>query len=74
MTKDTVMGDEIGAEVARKLLVYMGLRLTRLISGDSVYRDMDVLVVQDGGCSPGYNPVTAYLCEYFDVSQFAGNV
>jgi 6-phosphofructokinase 1 len=31
-----------------------------------LYANMDVLLVQDGGCAPGYNPVTAYLTEYFE--------
>ncbi len=28
--------------------------------------NQDVLLVQDGGCSPGYNSVTAYLVEEFE--------
>lgn len=28
-----------------------------------MYREMDVLLVLDGGCSPGYNAVTASLVE-----------
>jgi 6-phosphofructokinase 1 len=27
---------------------------------------MDVLMIQDGGCAPGYNPVTAFLTEYLE--------
>ena len=34
--------------------------------GDSLYDEMDVLLIQDGGCAPGYNPVTAYLAEYLE--------
>ncbi|MBN1826821.1 MAG: 6-phosphofructokinase [Candidatus Eisenbacteria bacterium] len=28
-----------------------------------MYREIDVLLVQEGGCAPGYNPVTAFLTE-----------
>ena len=28
-----------------------------------MYREIDVLLVQEGGCAPGYNPVTAFLAE-----------
>ena len=27
---------------------------------------MDVLLVQDGGCAPGYNTITALLTEHFE--------
>ena len=27
---------------------------------------MDVLIVQDGGCAPGYNTVVAFLTEHFE--------
>jgi 6-phosphofructokinase len=38
--------------------------------GFSLYRNIDVLIVQDGGCAPGYNPVTAYLSEYLEKAGF----
>jgi 6-phosphofructokinase 1 len=28
-----------------------------------IYNEIDVLLIQDGGCAPGYNPVTAFLTE-----------
>jgi 6-phosphofructokinase len=31
-----------------------------------LYNEMDVLLVQDGGCAPGYNSVTAYITEYLE--------
>lgn len=34
--------------------------------GDTLYDEMDVLLIQDGGCAPGYNPVTAYVAEYLE--------
>ncbi len=33
---------------------------------EAMYREMDVLLVQDGGCAPGYNPVTAFITEYLE--------
>ncbi|MFC1824639.1 6-phosphofructokinase [Thermodesulfobacteriota bacterium] len=26
-----------------------------------MFQDMDILLIQDGGCAPGYNPVTAFI-------------
>jgi len=31
-----------------------------------LYNEMDVLLIQDGGCAPGYNPVTAFLTEHLE--------
>ena len=31
-----------------------------------LYSSMDVLIVQDGGCAPGYNPVTAFVVEHME--------
>lgn len=43
-----------------------------LISSDLekevVYREMDVLLIQDGGCAPGYNTVTAFVNQYLEQS------
>jgi len=33
---------------------------------ETLYNEMDVLLIQDGGCAPGYNPVTAYISEYLE--------
>lgn len=33
-----------------------------------LYSEMDVLLVQDGGCAPGYNSVTAYITEYLETA------
>eukprot|EP00455_Lapot_gusevi_P040988 TRINITY_DN4704_c0_g1_i5.p1 TRINITY_DN4704_c0_g1~~TRINITY_DN4704_c0_g1_i5.p1 ORF type:complete len:406 (+),score=153.18 TRINITY_DN4704_c0_g1_i5:165-1220(+) len=35
---------------------------------------MDVLIIQDGGCSPGYNVVTAYLSQYFEKAGMSVSV
>ena len=49
--------------------IYKGF--ARLISsyvreGEDLFREMDVLLIQDGGCAPGYNPVTAFISEYLE--------
>lgn len=59
--------NRIAPRTARK--IYQGF--ARLITsyvreGSDLYREMDVLLVQDGGCAPGYNPVTAFLTEYLE--------
>lgn len=35
---------------------------------EMVYREMDVLLIQDGGCAPGYNSITAFLTQYLEQS------
>ncbi len=37
-----------------------------LRQGESLYDEMDVLLIQDGGCAPGYNPATAYITEFLE--------
>jgi 6-phosphofructokinase len=31
-----------------------------------LYETMDVMLIQDGGCAPGYNPVTAFLASHLE--------
>jgi 6-phosphofructokinase 1 len=33
-----------------------------------MFREIDVLLLQDGGCAPGYNPVTAYITYHLEAS------
>jgi 6-phosphofructokinase len=33
---------------------------------EALYREMDVLLVQDGGCAPGYNTVTAFITQFLE--------
>jgi 6-phosphofructokinase 1 len=37
-----------------------------LREGETLYEEMDVLLIQDGGCAPGYNPATAYITEFLE--------
>ncbi len=46
--------------------VKVGQRITQLLKStvleaQRLFSEIDVLVIQDGGCAPGYNPVTAFL-------------
>jgi 6-phosphofructokinase len=34
--------------------------------GRNLYKNIDVLLIQDGGCAPGYNSVTGFICEYLE--------
>jgi 6-phosphofructokinase len=34
--------------------------------GSNLYKNIDILLIQDGGCAPGYNPATGFLCEYLE--------
>jgi len=36
---------------------------------DTFYNELDVLLIQDGGCAPGYNPVTAFLVDYLEKNK-----
>jgi 6-phosphofructokinase 1 len=38
--------------------------------GEDLFREMEVLLIQDGGCAPGYNPVTAFISEYLEKAGF----
>ncbi len=42
------------------------LLTTRRRHEEEMYREIDVLLIQDGGCAPGYNSVTAFLTEYLE--------
>lgn len=37
-----------------------------LRGGLQLFREMDVLLVQDGGCAPGYNTVTAFITQFLE--------
>ena len=65
--KDLQNEDAISPRLLAK--VYKGF--ARLVTSyireaDALYDEMDVLLIQDGGCAPGYNSVTAYLTEYLE--------
>jgi 6-phosphofructokinase len=33
---------------------------------NSLFKEIDVLLIQDGGCAPGYNPVTAFITYHLE--------
>lgn len=33
---------------------------------EDFYHEMDVLIIQDGGCAPGYNTVTAFITQFLE--------
>lgn len=54
----------LGPETAMK--IYRGfsrLVTSYLRAGSNLYNEMDVVLIQDGGCAPGYNPVVAFISE-----------
>jgi len=57
--------NSISPRIAKK--IYQGFARsisTYLREGSTLYETIDVLLIQDGGCAPGYNPVTAFIAEY----------
>lgn len=51
--------------------VRVGKRITSLLKRSkleiyNMFREMDVLLIQDGGCAPGYNPVTAFITYHLE--------
>jgi len=65
--KDIDDEKKISSRTAMK--IYRGF--SRLVTsymreGRNLYKNIDVLLIQDGGCAPGYNPVTGFICEYLE--------
>ena len=55
------------AATAAKIYKQLGkLATSYLRDTEALYREIDVLLVQDGGCAPGYNPITAFLTEHLE--------
>ena len=55
----------IASPVAKK--IYHGFAKSissYLREGTNLYESLDVLLIQDGGCAPGYNSVTAFIAEH----------
>jgi 6-phosphofructokinase len=36
------------------------------VSHKDIFKEIDVLLIQDGGCAPGYNPVTAFITYHLE--------
>jgi len=57
--------DELIARVKVGLRIISQLRRTEL-ERRRMFQEMDVLLLQDGGCAPGYNPVTAFITYHLE--------
>lgn len=58
---------KIPAPTCIKLYKSLARKVTRYERDDDVfYHDIDVLLIQDGGCAPGYNSVTGYIVRFLE--------
>jgi 6-phosphofructokinase 1 len=60
---NSIINGEIRAKLYKSLIKQI---TSYLRQGSDLYDEMDVLLIQDGGCAPGYNPVTAFISEYLE--------
>ncbi len=60
---DSYMAPGLRAKIYKTFVHQMSRYLNQ---GEALYNQMDVLLIQDGGCAPGYNSVTAFLSEYLE--------
>ncbi len=50
-----------------KILKALARQITSYVrSGSDLYQEMDCLLLQDGGCAPGYNSVTGFLTYFLE--------
>ncbi len=65
--RDLENPDAIPSAVALKIIKGFSRQMASYVrEGADLFDTMDVLVIQDGGCAPGYNPVTAFVTEYLE--------
>lgn len=57
--------DELIASVRVGKRISLQLKKPRL-DAQRMFESIDVLLVQDGGCAPGYNPVTAFITYHLE--------
>ena len=60
---DAYVSPDLRAKIYKTFVFQMSRFLNQ---GEALYNQMDVLLIQDGGCAPGYNSVTAFLSEYLE--------
>lgn len=61
--------DETATPLKTSVKIYreLGCQVTSYLrEKEELYREMDVLLVQDGGCAPGYNTVTAFITQFLE--------
>lgn len=69
--RDLDDASKIPAPLAKKLYKGFAHNASSYLGANSpLYQNMEVLIVQDGGCAPGYNPVTAFLTEYLEKAGY----
>jgi len=64
MTKP-IDSDELLVRVKVGMRIYDKINRHHLKS-NKIFQDIDVLLLQDGGCAPGYNPVTAFISYHLE--------
>ena len=57
--------EEILARVKIGQRISLLLKRTKLET-EKMFREIDILLIQDGGCAPGYNPVTAFITYHLE--------
>jgi 6-phosphofructokinase len=69
--KDLENEDKIPLSVSAKVFKGLARLIASYIREEAkLYEEMEVLLIQDGGCAPGYNPVTAFISEYLENAGF----
>lgn len=61
----SVLPDELFASVKVGQRIAAQLRRSEL-EVRTLFQEMDTLLLQDGGCAPGYNPVTAFITYHLE--------
>jgi 6-phosphofructokinase 1 len=57
----------VSSKTAMKLYQAFARMVTSYMrESTDIYNEIDVLLIQDGGCAPGYNPITAFLTEHLE--------
>ena len=65
--KDLENEELLAARISLKLYQAFARMVTSYMRESSdLYNEIDVLLIQDGGCAPGYNPITAFLTEHLE--------
>jgi 6-phosphofructokinase len=65
--KDLEDAEKIPPAVSAKVFKGLAKLIASYIREEiKLYEEMEVLLIQDGGCAPGYNPVTAFISEYLE--------
>jgi 6-phosphofructokinase 1 len=60
---DSIIAADTRARLYKALIKQITAYLRQ---GNDLFDEIDVLLIQDGGCAPGYNPVTAFISEYLE--------